>query len=120
MALVRSEHSCYLREVLLTTLDQARQQAVANFQNSQRFEARLHAEYKEGMRDMKVSFTLANPSLTELYWSFMSEISRETKGNGEKGEVVGGAQMVDDVVVIEEQKIDDDLPVTEWAGPPEQ
>lgn len=49
------------------------------------------------MRDMKSSFTLANPSLTGLDWSFMSEISYETQlgdgvvfGNGEEGEVVRG------------------------------
>ena len=51
------------------------------------------------MRDIKASFTLANPSLTGLNWSFMPQISRETQGdsdgavvgNGKEGEVVGAS-----------------------------
>lgn len=33
LASIRSEHSCYLHEVLPIALDQARQQAVADYQN---------------------------------------------------------------------------------------
>lgn len=33
---------------------------------------------------MKASFTLANPRLTGLYWSFMPEISKDTQvGDGD-------------------------------------
>lgn len=66
LALAQSEHSCYLKEVLPTTLDQAQKQAVVDYENSSEFKAQLLAKYKEGMRDMKFSFTLANLSLTEL------------------------------------------------------
>lgn len=76
---------------------------------------------------MNASFTLANPSLTRLNWSFMPEISGETQGDGygtvvndgEEGEVVGGAQLADDVVVIGESETTTDPSVTELAGPPE-
>ncbi|GMN22567.1 hypothetical protein TIFTF001_040288 [Ficus carica] len=72
-------------------------------------------------------FTLANPSLTRLNWSFMPEISGETQGDGygtvvndgEEGEVVGGAQLADDVVVIGESETTTDPSVTELVGPPE-
>ncbi|GMN60125.1 hypothetical protein TIFTF001_029211 [Ficus carica] len=66
---------------------------------------------EEGMRDMKVSFTLANPSLTGLDWLFMLKISEETQvgdgdgvviGDGEEGEVVRGIYVAEDMVVIEE------------------
>lgn len=60
---------------------------------------------------MKASFALANPMLTGLDWSFMLEISGETVGEGDRvvvrddkeGEVVGGTEIAEDVVVIEEQ-----------------
>lgn len=60
---------------------------------------------------MKVSFTLANPSLTGLDWLFMLKISEETQvgdgdgvviGDGEEGEVVRGIYVAEDMVVIEE------------------
>lgn len=110
LSFVRSDHSHYLQEVLPVALDQARQQAVADYQRSEEFEARLLVEYKEGMRDMKASFAMANPTLIGLDWSFMPEISRETigegngavVGGGEDGEVVGGAQVAEDVIVIKE------------------
>nr|GMN70442.1 hypothetical protein TIFTF001_039487 [Ficus carica]GMN70458.1 hypothetical protein TIFTF001_039503 [Ficus carica] len=70
------------------------------------------------MRDMKASFTLATPSLTELDLSFMPEISGETQvddgdgavvGNGDEGEVVGGVR------VAEELEAAAELGVTELA-----
>lgn len=77
---------------------------------------------------MKASFALANPTLTDLDWSFMLEISEETvsegdgavAGGGEKGEVVGGTQVAEDVVVIEEPKTTADLPAVEQAGSKER
>lgn len=78
MASIRFEPSRYLQEVLPAALDQARQQIVTDYKNSSRFEARLLAEYKKEMKDMKANFTLANPTLIRLNWSLMLEISRET------------------------------------------
>ena len=69
----------------------------------------------KGMKDMKTSFDLANPTLTELNWSFIPKISGETVGEGD-GAVVGGskegevtkvAQVTEDVVVINEEIRDD-------------
>lgn len=84
--------------MLPTTLDQARRKVVINYQGFTEFEARLLTEYKDGMRDMKTSFILANPNLIGLDWSFMSEISVENQvdkptviiDDGEEGEVTGG------------------------------
>ncbi|GMN28212.1 hypothetical protein TIFTF001_044211 [Ficus carica] len=52
--------------------------AATDYENSLRFKACLLAKYKEGMKDMKANFILANPTLIGLNWSFMPEISRET------------------------------------------
>lgn len=45
---------------------------------SDHFNARLLAEYKEGMRDMKVDFAMTNPTVTGVDWSVIPEVSGET------------------------------------------
>ncbi|GMN58043.1 hypothetical protein TIFTF001_027132 [Ficus carica] len=69
---------------------------------------------KEGMRDMKASFVMSNPTMTGADWSFMPKISKETaaeeieaaQGGTEKGEMTGGEQVVEDVVVIDKPEND--------------
>ncbi|GMN50966.1 hypothetical protein TIFTF001_020133 [Ficus carica] len=72
------EHSRYLQEVLPVALDQARLQAVEEYQNSAEFNARLLAEYNEEMRDMKADFAMTKPIVTGVDWSFVPEVSGET------------------------------------------
>ncbi|GMN68534.1 hypothetical protein TIFTF001_037589 [Ficus carica] len=78
LSTTRSEHSRYLQEFLPAALDQARRQAVEEYQNSVEFNARLLAEYKEGMWDMKAGYAMNNPSVTRVDWSFVPEVSEET------------------------------------------
>ena len=109
--------------MLPAIINQARKQAVAFYNNSFEFEVRFLDEYKEGMRDMKTSFTLANLSLTRLDWSFMPEISRETQvGDGEvvrnnkEGEVVEDVRVAkENVIVVEELEVVAESRVTEQA-----
>ena len=66
-----------------------------DFKQSEEFNSRLLAEYKDGMQDMQAGFTLTNPTLTAVDWSFMLEMSGETVAEGEgsgaaeEGEVTG-------------------------------
>lgn len=113
LALALSENFRYLQEVFPATLYQARKYAIAVYENSFEFEAPLLTKYKEGMKDIKASFTLANPSLIGLNWSFMPKISRETQvGNGH-GAVVWVAEQ--SVVVVEELETTTKPRVTEQA-----
>ena len=64
---------------LPAALEEARRQAVEDFLQSEDFKDRLVAKCKEGMRDMKASFNLTNPTVTRVDWSFISKISRETR-----------------------------------------
>ncbi|GMN44763.1 hypothetical protein TIFTF001_013966 [Ficus carica] len=61
--------------------------AVTDYENSLRFKARLLTKYKEGMKDMKVG----------------------DDDGAVVGEMVGGAQVANDVVVVEEPKTTADL-----------
>lgn len=84
------------------------------------------------MRDMKANFALANPSLTQLKWSFMLDIFRETLvgnsvvvGDGEEGEVVRGVWVAEEnMAVVEELEATTELRVTEQtnsrADPPSE
>lgn len=110
----RTEQSRYFQEVLPAALNQARQQAVADFQKSAEFEARLLVEYNEGMRYMKVGFAMSNPMVTGADWSSMPKISGET--TAEEEEMTGGAQVTEDVVVIDELEVRVDPTGTEQAA----
>ncbi|GMN52748.1 hypothetical protein TIFTF001_021888 [Ficus carica] len=65
---------------------------------------------EEGMRDMKSSFAMSNPTVTGTDWSFMLEISGETVAEedgaatrgAEEREVIRDVQVTEDVVVIDE------------------
>lgn len=62
---------------------------------------------------MKASFVMSNPTMTGADWSFMPKISKETaaeeieaaQGGTEKGEMTGGEQVVEDVVVIDKPEV---------------
>ncbi|GMN69287.1 hypothetical protein TIFTF001_038336 [Ficus carica] len=118
----------FAKEVLPAALDQAHQQAIADFQRSAEFEAHLLVEYNEGIRDMKVGFAMSNPMVTGADWSSMPEISGDTAakeegaatGGAEEGEVTGGAQVTEDVVVIDELEVRVNLAGTEQAAPVDQ
>ena len=88
---------------------------VEDYQNSTEFDARLLAEYKEGMRDMKADFATSNPTMTGVDWSFVLEVSGETaveegeaQLEAEEGEVIGGARAVEDVVILDKPEARDD------------
>ncbi|GMN47478.1 hypothetical protein TIFTF001_016646 [Ficus carica] len=72
----------------------ARAHAVDEYLQSDEFQARLVAEYKDGMRDMKLGFTDANPTLVGVNWSFLPEESGETlvEDAPEEGEVSGAVR----------------------------
>ncbi|GMN58138.1 hypothetical protein TIFTF001_027232 [Ficus carica] len=80
-----------------------RAQAVDEYLQSDEFQARLVAEYKDGMRDMKLGFTDANPTLVGVNWSFLPEESGETmvEDAPEEGEVSGAVRAPEDVVVLD-------------------
>ncbi|GMN45071.1 hypothetical protein TIFTF001_014270 [Ficus carica] len=96
-------------------LASARAQAVDEYLQSDEFQARLVAEYKDGMRDMKLGFTDANPTLVGVNWSFLPEESGETmvEDAPEEGEVSGAVRAPEDVVVLDgdEQPIASEQPV---------
>ncbi|GMN62591.1 hypothetical protein TIFTF001_031663 [Ficus carica] len=94
------EEACQKAEADLAS---ARAQAVDEYLQSDEFQARLVAEYKDGMRDMKLGFTDANPTLVGVNWSFLPEESRETlvEDAPEKGEVSGAVRASEDVVVLD-------------------
>ncbi|GMN52644.1 hypothetical protein TIFTF001_021785 [Ficus carica] len=109
-------------EVFPATLNQAGKYAIAVYENSLEYEALLLTKYKEGMKDIKASFTLANPNLIGLNWSFMPKISKETQvGNGH-GAIVWVAEQ--SVVVVEELETTTEPRVTEQvdtrANPPSE
>ena len=88
---------------------------VEDYQNSTEFDARLLAEYKEGMRDMKAGFATSNPTMTGVDWSFVLEVFGETaveegeaQLEAEEGEVIGGARAVEDVVILDKPEARDD------------
>ncbi|GMN59081.1 hypothetical protein TIFTF001_028173 [Ficus carica] len=96
-------------------LASARAQAVDEYLQSDEFQARLVAEYKDGMRDMKLGFTDANPTLVGVNWSFLPEESGETmvEDAPEEGEVSGAVRAPEDVVVLDgdEQSTASEQPV---------
>ena len=116
LAAAHSENSRFLQETLPAALDQARRLAFEEYQNSSEFDARLLVKYKEGMQDMKAGFTVSNPTVTGVDWSFVPEISGETtieeegapQVEVEEGEVTGGARSVEDVVILDESETRDD------------
>ena len=116
LAAAQSENSRFLQKTLPAALNQARRQAFEEYQNSSEFDARLLMKYKEGMRDMKAGFTVSNPTVTGVDWSFVPEISRETTTEEEEapqveveeGEVTGGARATEDVVILNESETRDD------------
>lgn len=132
LSATRSEYSRYLQEVLPAALEQARRQAVAEYQNSVEFQARLLGEYKEGMRDMKIGFASYNLTVTGVYWFFVSEVSGDTvaeedgaaMGEAEEGKVTGGEHVIEvvaeDVVVIDKPEARDDPFGTKKAAPDNQ
>ena len=89
-------------------LEDARQQAVEDFTQSDYFNSRLLAEYKEGTRDMKAGFALTNPMVTGIDWSFVLEVSEVTAVEGEvaqgveEGEVTGTVRVPKEMVVVDE------------------
>ena len=105
LASLHAEYNRYIQVALPATLEDARQQEVEDFKQSEEFNSRLLAEYKDGMRDMKASFALTNPTVTGVDWSFVPEMSGETaveeEGTGtvKEGEVTGVAR--DPVEVVE-------------------
>ena len=76
---------------------------MAEYLESDEFQARLVAEYKDGMRDMKLGFTDANPTLVGVNWSFLPEESGETmvEDAPEEGEVSGAVRAPEGVVVLD-------------------
>ena len=110
LAAARLEHSRYLQVALPAALDEARRQLVEDYQQSDEFNARLLAGYKEGMWDMKDGFTLTNPTVTGVNCSFVPEASGETAAEGERapeaedGEVTRGSHVAEEVVIIDEPK----------------
>ncbi|GMN22133.1 hypothetical protein TIFTF001_051182 [Ficus carica] len=100
---VRAEHARYLEVALPAALANARAQAVEDFLGSEDFHSRLVAEYQEGMRDMKVGFRMANPSVVGVDWSFVPEESGETAAEIIKeGEVSAAARAPEEVVVLDD------------------
>ena len=79
---------------------------VEDFKQSEEFNSRLLAEYKDGMRDMKAGFALTNPIVTGVDWSFVLEMSGETaaeeEGTGavKEGEVTGVTRELEEVVEV--------------------
>ncbi|GMN36693.1 hypothetical protein TIFTF001_042495 [Ficus carica] len=104
----------------------ARALAVDEYLQSDEFQARLVAEYKDGMRDMKLGFTDANPTLVGVNWSFLPEESGETLAEDapEEGEVSGAVRAPDDVVVLngDEEPTASEQPVAldQQAAPDQQ
>nr|GMN67058.1 hypothetical protein TIFTF001_036115 [Ficus carica] len=84
-------------------LASARAQAVDEYLQSDEFQARLVTAYKDGMRDMKLGFTDANPTLVGVNWSFLPEESGETmvEDASEEGEVSGAVRAPEEVVVLD-------------------
>ncbi|GMN60395.1 hypothetical protein TIFTF001_029474 [Ficus carica] len=75
LAATRSEYSRYIQEVHPAALDQARLQAVEEYQNSDEFNTCLLAEYKDGMRDMKAGFNLTNPTVTGVLLEHLLQLA---------------------------------------------
>ncbi|GMN57128.1 hypothetical protein TIFTF001_026234 [Ficus carica] len=92
LASARAKHEKYVRVALPAALEEARAQAVADFLGSEDYNERVAQMYREGMRDMKASFTAANPSLVGVDWSFVATESEETVAEDppEEGEVTVG------------------------------
>ncbi|GMN52756.1 hypothetical protein TIFTF001_021886 [Ficus carica] len=110
LASAQAEHDRYVKVVLPAALEVARAQAVEDFLQSEDFNSRLVVEYQESIRDMKAGFTVANPSLVGVDWSFVSAESEETAAEEvpEEGEVSSAARAPEDVVVLD----DPDEPAT--------
>ncbi|GMN54097.1 hypothetical protein TIFTF001_023230 [Ficus carica] len=57
---------------------------------------------------MKVGFALANPTVIGVDWSFVPEVSGDTvveegqAPEAEEGEVTGGANVAEEVVILDE------------------
>ena len=68
------------------------------------------------MRDLKAGFTMANPSVVGVDWSFVPEKSEETAAEEvpEEGEVSDAVRVPEDVVVLNdlEQHVAPEQPTT--------
>ncbi|GMN59819.1 hypothetical protein TIFTF001_028901 [Ficus carica] len=111
LASAQAEHDRYVKVALPAALEEARAQAVEDFQQSEDFNSWLVHEYQEGMRDMKTGFTAVNPSLVGVDWSFVPAESEEGPAESEEtvaeevpeeGEVSGAARVSKDVVVLDD------------------
>ncbi|GMN49678.1 hypothetical protein TIFTF001_018841 [Ficus carica] len=80
------------------------------------------------MKDMKAGFNLTNPTVIEVDWSFVPEISGKTateEGQAsseepEEGEVTGGTHIAENVVVLDEQEAEGDQAGDEAVLPDQQ
>lgn len=98
LAAVRAEHTRYLDVALPAALEEARTQAMEDYTQSEDFESRLVTMYQDGMRDMKAGFTLANPSLVRVDWSFVPEDFEDELEEGE----LPGVSLPGDAIVLDE------------------
>ncbi|GMN30142.1 hypothetical protein TIFTF001_044433 [Ficus carica] len=95
------------------------------YQNSDEFNTRLLANYKDGMQDIKAGFNLTNPTVTGVNWSFVPEISGETTAEEgqvppeglEEGEVTGGTHVAENMVVLDELEARELTQVQLWSVP---
>ncbi|GMN48599.1 hypothetical protein TIFTF001_017760 [Ficus carica] len=97
LASARSEYARYIQVPLPAAIEDAWQQAVEDFMQSEDFNSRLVAEYKKGMQDMKAGFVLTNPTVSGET-AAKEEGVREVK----EEEVTGAARVPEDVVVLDE------------------
>ncbi|GMN60813.1 hypothetical protein TIFTF001_029914 [Ficus carica] len=80
------------------------------------------------MWDMKASFTITNPTVTGVEWSFVPEVSEETAaeegqappGGPKEGEVTGGANIAENMVVLDELEAKGDQADAEAILPNQQ
>ncbi|GMN18671.1 hypothetical protein TIFTF001_050824 [Ficus carica] len=95
LAAARASHQRYLEVAFPAALEDAKAIAVAEYLESEDFQARLVAEYNDGMRDMKAGFIATNSSLAEVDWSFVPDWSDQTMAEeaAEEGEVTGEARL---------------------------
>ena len=112
LASARAEHEKYIWVALPSALEKARTQAVADFLESEDFNARIIHMYQEGMRDMKPRFTAANSGKVGVNWSFVLVESEETVAEDvpEEEEVTGAARELEELIVIDDQVSEPEQP----------
>ena len=100
----RAEHARYIQVTFPAAFEESRARVVEDFLQFEDFNSRLVAEYKESMWDMKARFTMANPSVVGVNWSFVPEESEETAAEEvqKEGEVSGAVRVPEDVVVLDD------------------